>query len=338
MLRLARGFVSGTSPTAAPIASDEKSVSSLPIAVVGLTKRYSESVLAVDNVHLSVDEGQVFGLLGPNGAGKTTLLRMLLGLVHPTAGESFLLGHKMRPGHPVLRRIGALVEGPAFVPHLTGLANLEFFWRAGGQNMREANLDEALEIAGLGSAIHRKVRTYSKGMQQRLALAQALLNRPELLILDEPTVGLDPQEMREIRELIRTAASRGTTVLLSSHILAEVEQVCTHAAVMDHGAGVASGSVADLTASASSVYLEVDDNAMAIRLLSAMAGVSSVVEEPPGLALRLEGMERKLVVANLVAAGVGVVRGEEVERHVAPVVTLLRIVLVDRHQLDHRHP
>ncbi len=277
-----------------------------PIVVAGLTKRFSESVLAVDQLSLSVEQGQVVGLLGPNGAGKTTVLRMLMGLIFPTAGTAYILGERIRPSHPVLRRVGALVEGPAFVPHLSGMRNLEFFWRAGGQELRDANLSEALDIAGLGSAIHRKVSTYSKGMRQRLAIAQSLLNKPELLVLDEPTVGLDPEEMREVRELIRGIAERGSTVLLSSHILAEVEQVCSHAAVMDRGRLVAFGSVADLTASTSSVYLEVDDVQKATEVLHGLRGVQRVTRELPGLSIELDGLERKALVAALVQAGVGV--------------------------------
>src|SRR5436309_6594685 len=230
-----------------------------PVAVEHLTMRFGD-IMAVDDLTLEVPPGSVLGLLGPNGAGKTTALRMVLGLVHPTRGRTFLFGRPMRPGSPLLRRVGSIVERPGFVPHMTGIDNLKSFWLSGGQPLSEAHLDEALEIAGLGPAIHRKVRTYSKGMQQRLALAQARLNSPELLVLDEPTVGLDPQEMREIRQLVRDVAAGGATVLLSSHILAEVEQVCTHAAVMDRGHLVATGSVVELTGSASSVYIEVDDN------------------------------------------------------------------------------
>jgi len=277
-----------------------------PIVLRGLTKRFSEEVLAVDALDLTVQNGQVCGLLGPNGAGKTTVLRMLLGLIHPTSGTAEIFGRRMRSSHPVLGRVGALVEGPAFVPHLSGMKNLEFYWRAGGQDLRDSNIAEALEVAGLGSAINRKVGQYSKGMRQRLAIAQALLNKPDLLVLDEPTVGLDPEEMREIRELVRRAADRGATVLLSSHILAEVEQVCTHAAVMEAGRLLAAGSVSKLTASTSSVYLEVDNLEQATVVLNRLQGVKSIVREAPGLSLQLDGIERKEVVAALVHAGVGV--------------------------------
>jgi ABC-2 type transport system ATP-binding protein len=276
------------------------------LQVVGLSKLYGDAVLALDNVDLSVMSGQVFGLLGPNGAGKTTLLRIALGLVQPTSGVAYIMGERVHSSHPVLNRVGSLIEGPAFVPHLSGMDNLEYFWCANGSSMNESNLDEALDIAGLGSAIDRKVRTYSKGMQQRLALAQALLKKPDLLVLDEPTVGLDPQEMREIRSLIRGFASAGATVLLSSHILAEVEQVCTHAAVLDKGRLVAAGSVAELTASAASVYLEVDNTQRALGVLRDLPGVSQLHEETPGISLRLGNVMRSELVRALVAAGVGV--------------------------------
>jgi len=277
-----------------------------PVEVVGLSKRFPRAGVVVDNMSLRVEAGQIFGLLGPNGAGKTTVIRMLLGLVHPMAGVARLFGETVRPGHPVLRRVGVLVERPAFVPHLSGLANLEIFWRAGGQSMKEAHLDEALRIADLGKAIDRRVRTYSTGMRQRLGIAQSLLGRPELLLLDEPTVGLDPEEMRETRNLMRDVSQSGATVLLSSHILGEVEQVCTHAAVMDRGHLVATGSVGQLIGATSSVYLEVDDVERAIAVLGTIAGVNRLEREPPGLSIVLDGTKRKDVVAALVQAGVGV--------------------------------
>ena len=277
-----------------------------PIELIGLSKRFPNAGMVVDNLSLRVEAGQVFGLLGPNGAGKTTVLRMLLGLVHPTAGEARLFGEAVRPGDPVLRRVGTLVERPAFVSHLSGLANLENFWRAGGQPMSEAHIDEALAVAGLGKAIRRKVRTYSTGMRQRLGIAQALLGTPDLLLLDEPTVGLDPEEMRETRKLVRDVSQRGATVFLSSHILAEVEQVCTHAAIMDHGHLVSSGSVSQLVGATASVYLEVDDVEKAIEVLGRITGVGKLEREPPGLSVMLDGVPRKELVAALVHAGVGV--------------------------------
>ena len=276
------------------------------IELSGLSKRFSPEVLAVDDVSLAVERGQIMGLLGPNGAGKTTVLRMLLGLIHPTAGRVRLFEQAGGPSSPALSRVGALVEGPAFVPHLSGRDNLNLFWLAGGRPLSEANFTEALEIAGLGVALRRKVRTYSHGMKQRLALAQALLNKPDLLVLDEPTSGLDPQEMREIRGLIRTVSQRGATVLLSSHILAEVEQVCTHAAVMNRGRLVTSGPVAELIGSDNAVYIEVDDVEGARRVLEAMAGVKKVALESPGLSVQLNGLRRPQIVAALVNAGLGV--------------------------------
>lgn len=276
------------------------------IKLTGLTKRFSEDVLAVDNVSLQVDHGMILGLLGPNGAGKTTLMRMALGLIHPTAGQVQLLGEPMRPGSPLLRRVGALIESPGFVPHLTGMENLKLYWLAGGQPLSEAHFDEGLAIADLGNAINRRVRTYSKGMMQRLALAQVLLNQPELLVLDEPTMGLDPQEMRDIRDLVRKLAQEGATIFISSHILVEVEQVCSHVAVMDRGHLLRMGTVAELTGAASSVYLEVDDVSLALGLLEKMPGIKKVSPEPPGIAVLLDGLERKKLVAALVNAGVGV--------------------------------
>jgi ABC-2 type transport system ATP-binding protein len=277
-----------------------------PIKTEGLSKRFSEGVLAVDRLDLTVEEGQIFGLLGPNGAGKTTTLRMLVGLVRPTDGTSELFGEIVYPGTRALRRVGTLVENPAFVPHLSGMKNLELFWRAGGQKVGEADLDGALEVADLGNAIHRKVKTYSHGMKQRLGIAQALLGKPDLLILDEPTTGLDPQQMREMRDLVRSIAQRGATVLLSSHLLGEVEQVCSHAAIVSRGHVVASGTVAKLMGSATIVYLEVDDVARAREVLGKVKGVRAIKKEGQGLSVELDGIDRKDVVAKLVRARIGV--------------------------------
>jgi ABC-2 type transport system ATP-binding protein len=277
------------------------------VEIVGLSKRFGAGVLAVDDLSFTVERGQVCGLLGPNGAGKTTCLRMLLGLIRPTAGETRLFGRRVRPGATELRRVGALIETAAFVPHQSGMRNLRMWWEEGGGRWRDANLDEALAIADLGTAIDRKVKTYSQGMRQRLGLARVLLGRPEVLVLDEPTNGLDPQEMREVRQLVHRVADAGATVLFSSHVLAEVEQTCTHAVVMDRGRFVAGGSVEALIGTAGSVYVEVSDSARARQVLEALPAVLSVTAESPGLAvdMRDHGSRAEMVKA-LVDAGVGV--------------------------------
>ena len=276
------------------------------VEIVGLSKRFGAGVLAVDDLSFSVEQGQVCGLLGPNGAGKTTCLRMLLGLIQPSKGETRLFGEKVKPGTEQLRRVGALIESAAFVPHLSGMRNLRLWWEAGGAKWSDADLESALAIADLGTAIDRKVKTYSQGMRQRLGLARVLLGRPEILVLDEPTNGLDPQEIREVRRLVHRVAESGATVLFSSHVLAEVEQICTHAVVMDKGQLVATGSVADLIGDAGSVYLEVDDEAAARRVLEALPMVKRIEPEQPGLAVAIEGGKRSDIVAALVQAGIAV--------------------------------
>jgi ABC-2 type transport system ATP-binding protein len=277
-----------------------------PIVIEGLTKRYRGSVQAVDHLDLRVAKGSVFGLLGPNGAGKTTTMRMLVGLIRPTSGRVSLFGETVTPGAAVLSRVGVLVESPGFVPHLSGRANLELFWKAGGARMSEANLDEALEVADLGEAVHRKYRTYSHGMRQRLGLAQALLGKPELLVLDEPTSGLDPHQMREVRNVVRRASEKGTTVLLSSHLLSEVEQVCDSAAVMNKGRLVAVGEVSQLIGAGATVYLEVDDVVRAKGVLEGLGGVRRAAQEGRGLSVELDGIARRDLVEALVLGGVGV--------------------------------
>lgn len=222
----------------------------VPLVVSGLTKRYPGSLTAVDDLSFRIEHGQVLGLLGPNGAGKTTVLRMLMGLVMPTGGQLRVFGHRVSAGSPVLSRVGSFVEGPGFLPHLTGAANLQLYWAATGRPTADAGIDEALETAGLGHAVHRRVATYSQGMRQRLAIAQAMLGRPDLLVLDEPTNGLDPPQIHAMREVLRDYAARGATVLVSSHLLAEVEQTCSHVVLMHRGRLVAAGSVAEIVAAA----------------------------------------------------------------------------------------
>ncbi|MGW7263024.1 alpha/beta fold hydrolase [Streptomyces sp. NPDC054842] len=223
----------------------------VPLQITGLSKRYAKSAdrYAVRDLSFRVDKGQILGLLGPNGAGKTTTLRMLMGLITPDDGGIRVFGHAIRPGAPVLSRVGAFVEGAGFLPHLSGRENLELYWQATGRPPEDSHLDEALEIAGLGDALARAVRTYSQGMRQRLAIAQAMLGLPDLLILDEPTNGLDPPQIREMREVMIRYAAAGRTVIVSSHLLAEVEQTCTHLVVMDRGRLVQAGPVSEIIGS-----------------------------------------------------------------------------------------
>ncbi|MFB4305617.1 alpha/beta fold hydrolase [Actinomadura sp. GTD37] len=228
---------------------DASAGNDVPLEITGLTKAYKNGHLAVADLSFRVEKGQVLGLLGPNGAGKTTTLRMLMGLIHPDSGEIRIFGHRVTPGAPVLSRLGSFVEGPGFLPHLSGRDNLDLYWRATGRPQDEAHLAEALQIAGLGSALDRAVRTYSQGMRQRLAIAQAMLGLPDLLVLDEPTNGLDPPQIREMREVLVRYAAAGRTVIVSSHMLAEVEQTCTHAVVMAGGRRVAAGPVSEITGS-----------------------------------------------------------------------------------------
>ena len=214
--------------------------------VRGLVKVYGDGHRAVDDVSWRAERGQVVGLLGPNGAGKTTTLRMAVGLIGADAGETHILGERVRPGAPVLANVGTLIEGPGFVPHLTGRQNLHAYWAATGRPAHEADLEEALDVAALGGAIDRPVRSYSHGMRQRLGIAQAMLGRPDVLILDEPANGLDPPQIAALRPILQTYAAAGRTVIVSSHLLAEVEQTCSHVVVMQAGRVVAAGAVADL--------------------------------------------------------------------------------------------
>ncbi|MEV6812892.1 alpha/beta fold hydrolase [Micromonospora sp. NPDC051296] len=279
-----------------------------PLAVRQLRKEYADGFVAVSEVDFEVHPGQVVGLLGPNGAGKTTTLRVLMGLTQPTAGEIYVFGHRLVPGSPVLSRIGALVEGPGFLPHLSGLENLKAYWRATGRPAADAHFDQALEIAGLGSSVHRRVRKYSHGMKQRLAIAQAMLGLPELLVLDEPTDGLDPPQIAEMRRVLQRYATGGRAVLVSSHLLAEVEQTCTHAVVVNKGRIVASGPVEDIVGESPSVLFEVTDPAAARTVLDGLGGVRVLDDSDGNLVVDTNGTARSEVVAELVRAGIGVDR------------------------------
>ena len=279
-----------------------------PLVVRGLRKAYGDGFVAVEEVSFTVERGQVVGLLGPNGAGKTTTLRVLMGLTMPTAGDALVFGHKLVPGAPILSRVGALVEGPGFLPHLSGYQNLKAYWQATGRPEADAQFDEALRIAGLGESVHRRTKKYSHGMRQRLAIAQAMLGLPELLVLDEPTDGLDPPQIAEMRRVLKRYATDGRAVLVSSHLLAEVEQTCTHAVVVNKGRIVASGPVEDIVGESPSVQLEVSDVPAASRILEEL-GVRSVIPDgPSGLIVDMNGTPRAEMVASLVRAGVDVDR------------------------------
>ena len=278
----------------------------VPLVIDGLTKAYPGGLTAVKKLSFRVERGQVLGLLGPNGAGKTTTLRMLMGLITPTAGEIRVFGHRVTAGAPVLSRIGSFVEGSGFLPHLSGATNLRLYWAATGRPAENAHITEALEIAGLGDAVHRKVRTYSQGMRQRLAIAQAMLGLPELLVLDEPTNGLDPPQIHQMREVLRRYSATGRTVLVSSHLLAEVEQTCTHVVVMHRGALVAAGEVGDIAAAGGEATFRVDRPTTAADTLRGFGGVSHVDVDGDLVHADLDGLPRADAVAALVRAGVAV--------------------------------
>jgi ABC-2 type transport system ATP-binding protein len=214
-----------------------------PIVVDHLTKKFGDFV-AVDDVSFSVNAGEVFGWLGPNGAGKTTTIRMLLGLVAPTEGTAEILGHPLHRPASFLPRVGAMIEGPAFYPSLSGRRNLEVLARLGG--IDAARIDQVLASTGLAHRAHERYRSYSLGMKQRLGIAAALLGDPDLLVLDEPTNGLDPPGIRELRTLLVALAQAGTTVFVSSHLLDELQHVCDHLVVIDQGRLVFAGAVDEL--------------------------------------------------------------------------------------------
>jgi ABC-2 type transport system ATP-binding protein len=287
-------------------------LASMPLVVNEVVKTYGDGFRAVDGVSFRAEAGQVVGLLGPNGAGKTTVIRMLVGLIRPDSGSIYVNGQPVHAGADVLSLVGAFIEGPGFLPHLSGRANLMAYWDATGRPLEEAHLDGALEIAGLGAAIDRKVRGYSHGMRQRLGIAQAMLGLPPLLILDEPTNGLDPPQIKAMRAVLADYTAAGRTVVLSSHLLSEVEHTCSHVVVMDKGKVVLTGAIEELTASDTVTLIgltDVADVSDAGRTLQARG----LRAEPEGKLLRVTGdLPRQAIVAELVAAGYGV---ESVDGH-----------------------
>ena len=254
----------------------------LVIQTHGLSKRFGKAV-AVDDLSMEVHRGRVYGLLGPNGSGKTTTMGMLLGLLRPTAGSFSLFG-SAAPHEQSLRRVGAVIEAPSFYPYLSGRQNLACFQLiSGGGSAGE--LDALLDRVGLTGRGDDKFRTYSLGMKQRLGIAYALLGAPDLVFLDEPTNGLDPAGMIEIRELIRSLSDSGHTVLLSSHLLHEVEQVCDSVTIIAKGKLIAQGDVADLIRSgrAEQVRVKTTDDARAREILLALDWVEEVASEDSAL-------------------------------------------------------
>jgi ABC-2 type transport system ATP-binding protein len=287
------------------------------LATQGLSKRYGD-LAAVDQLDLTVEQGELYGFLGPNGAGKTTTIRLALGLIFPTAGRVEVLGEAVTADRGPLARVGALVEEPAFWKYLSGRRNLEYLARAGGRGpdtrARLVRVDETLAVVGLAEAADKRVKAYSQGMRQRLGIALALLGRPELLILDEPTNGLDPSGMREIRTLLRTLADGGTTVFVSSHLLAEVEAICDRVGVMAHGRLIAEGPPGSLRGAADRLRIEVDDVAVATATLGRVPAVTVAASNGPpdgpgpvSITVSLpDGVTPAELNAALVAAGVRV--------------------------------
>jgi ABC-2 type transport system ATP-binding protein len=277
-----------------------------------LTKRYGHTAV-VDELDLTVERGELYGFLGPNGAGKTTTIRMALGLIHPSGGEVELLGARAGSHDHLaaLSRAGALIEEPGFYRYLSGRRNLISFARAGGSRTdvqaRLRRVDPVLEQVGLADARNKRVKAYSQGMRQRLGIAQALLGRPDVLVLDEPTNGLDPQGMREIRTLLRGLADDGTTVFVSSHLLSEVEAMCDRVGVLSHGRLVAEGPPSNLRGSADRVRVEVDDPDAAIEVLSGIAGARIVDRSAGVIRVRLDAPATPGAINSaLVRAGVEV--------------------------------
>jgi ABC-type multidrug transport system ATPase subunit len=281
----------------------------LAIVTRGLTKRFGARA-AVDDIDLVVPRGSVYGFLGPNGSGKTTTIRMLLGLVRPSAGTSSLLGQPIPKGaQVVLPRVGSLVEGPAFHPYLSGRANLRRLDAAdltADPRTARQRIDGALDRVGLLATAGKRYRAYSLGMRQRLAIAAALLMPRELLVLDEPTNGLDPQGTREVRHLVASLASDGTTVFVSSHLLSEVEQMCTHLGVMSDGRLVAQGSTSEVRGGAAPVArILTEQPTVAARIMSEL-GLDEVEAVPGGVRGTPDGVAPEKIVAALVEGGVGV--------------------------------
>jgi ABC-2 type transport system ATP-binding protein len=267
----------------------------------GLTKRFGnkkKSITAVDNLDLEVHRGEVFGFLGPNGSGKTTTIGMLLGLIWPTSGSIEFFGDNKSKPAKLLRRVGVVMDTPSFFPYLSGLNNLRYFAIITNCANR-GDIDKAIEMAGLSERAKDKVRTYSMGMKQRLSVALALMHDPELVILDEPTNGLDPAGIIEFREMIRGLQRNGKTVFLSSHLLSEVEKVCSHVALINRGRILARGSVEDLLGKTKAIWLKVSDADGAVCLLEGIEWIKSVKKKETGLIVAEAEEERAFEINEL---------------------------------------
>jgi ABC-2 type transport system ATP-binding protein len=280
------------------------------VATKALTKRFRGGQLAVEGLDMVVPRGSVYGFLGPNGSGKTTTIRMLLGLIYPTSGSHELLATAMPDGAlRVLPRVGSLVEGPAFYPQLSGRANLARIDAADATadpGTAGARVAAALERVGLLAAARKRYRAYSLGMKQRLAIAAGLLQPRELIILDEPTNGLDPQGTREVRALIREIATGGVTVLVSSHLLAEVEQICTHVGVMRTGRLVFQGTLEEMRArGAARVLVRTSDPERASGVLEKL-GLADIRASDGEVSAQVGGHAPESLCRDLVMAGVPV--------------------------------
>jgi ABC-2 type transport system ATP-binding protein len=270
-----------------------------------LSKRYGRQQ-AVERLTFTVHAGQICALLGPNGAGKTSTMRMAVGLSTPDAGAVRIAGTLISLGAPVLKRVGVLIDGPALVPHLSGMANLRLLWAAARQTWPPPGLADALDLAGLGSAIDRKTKGYSMGMKQRLMLAQAVMRRPDVLILDEPANGLDPAEVRALRQHLGSRAAAGATVLISSHQLAEVQLLASHIVVMNRGRLVTAGPLDDVLGGTGTYRVATEDPGRALAVLGNSRGVTTATIQDGDVIVTAPAVPASELVATLVKAGVAV--------------------------------
>ena len=286
--------------------SGETMYEGLAISTRGLTKRYKQ-VVAVDNLDLDIPTGTVYGFLGPNGAGKTTTIRMLLGLIRPTSGRAEVLGHDiLTQRHAIAPRVGAIVESPAFYTYLTGAQNLEVFWRASNMPVDRARIAALLERVGLAERGRHKVKTYSLGMKQRLGIAATLLTNPEIIFLDEPTNGLDPAGTVEVRNLITQLGREGHTIFLSSHLLSEVEQVCSDVAIVQHGKMRVNGNVQDLLKRSAGFVIEAAPPERTLAVLRAYPELNAQSRADGTIEVAAEAADIPDLVRALVAAGIDI--------------------------------